>query len=229
MKVGIMQPYFLPYLGYWQLIKAVDTYVVYDDVNYIVRGWINRNNLLINGEKKLFTISLKEASRNKLINAIEIVDDFSSFTKMVQHNYVKAPYYKEAMELSQQIISYDRSSLSLFITNSIKVINNYLNIETKTILSSSLDKDNSLKGKDKIISICKLLNTTDYYNAIGGQELYDKEEFLTHGISLYFLKTNISPYKQFSNDFVSGLSILDVMMFNSKEDINKMLDNYELI
>jgi hypothetical protein len=81
MKLGIMQPYLFPYLGYWQLIKAVDLYVVYDDVTYIKGGWINRNNFLINGEKKLFTIKLKNAGSYKLINEIEILDDFVNFIK----------------------------------------------------------------------------------------------------------------------------------------------------
>lgn len=229
MKLGIMQPYFLPYIGYWQLIKAVDTYVIYDDVAYIVRGWINRNNFLINGEKRLFTISLNHASPNRLINEIEIADDFSKFINTLNHNYSKAPYFEKIMPIIQRIIDFDKANLSLFITNSIQVILDYLNIDTKIILSSSLEKDSELKGKDKILSISKLLGGSEYYNAIGGMELYDREEFRKQGINLYFLKSNIIPYRQFKNEFVPGLSILDVMMFNPVDTINKMLDDYKLI
>jgi hypothetical protein len=229
MKIAIMQPYFLPYIGYWQLIKAVDIYVIYDDVAYIKGGWINRNNFLMNGEKRLFTVKLKNASSNKLINEVEILDDFKDFTKMLQANYAKAPYFRPVMKLVDKIIVFDKMCLSSFIINSVINILHYLDIRTDVRISSSLAKDNSLKGKDKVIAICKLLSASDYYNAIGGIELYDREEFYCNGINLSFLKTNISPYKQFKNDFVSALSILDIMMFNPPEKINEMLDNYELI
>jgi hypothetical protein len=229
MKLGIMQPYLFPYIGYWQLIKAVDTYVIYDDVAYIVRGWINRNNLLINGEKRLFTISLKNASPNKLINEIGILDDFVKFIKMIQYNYAKAPYFKNVMELITNIVAFDKSNLSLFIINSIETILKYLNIRTKLAVSSSLDKDDTLMGQDKIINICKLIGASDYYNAIGGYELYNREAFLREGIKLHFLKSNLIPYKQFKNDFIPGLSIIDVMMFNSIESIKQMLDDFELV
>jgi hypothetical protein len=228
-KVGIMQPYFLPYVGYWQLIKAVDTYVVYDDINYISRGWINRNNFLINCQKKLFTIELNKSSINKLINQIGIKDDFDNFVKMIKHNYTKAPYFKIVLSLINEIIHFEKDNLALFLANSIKIIIEYLQIDTKLMLSSSIEKDNGLKGKDKIMSICKILEATDYINAIGGRELYDKNEFLQNGINLYFLKTGIKSYKQFKNEFIGGLSILDMLMFNSIEDINLMLNNYELI
>jgi hypothetical protein len=229
MKLGIMQPYLFPYIGYWQLIKEVDTYVVYDDVAYIVRGWINRNNLLVNGEKRLFTISLKTASPNKLINEIEILDDFTRFIKTIEHNYSKAPYYENVIKIILQISAFNKSNLALFITNSIRIICNYLNIKTNIVLSSSLKKDNSLKGKEKIISICKQLDADEYYNSIGGIELYKREDFINNNISLYFLKPELIPYKQFKNDFIPGLSIIDVMMFNSVETINGMLDDFELV
>jgi hypothetical protein len=229
MKLGIMQPYLFPYIGYWQLIKEVDTYVVYDDVTYIKGGWINRNNYLINGEKSLFTIKLKNAGSYKLINEIEILDDFVKFVKMVQNNYAKAPYFKDVIELIRNIVTFDKSSLSLFIINSIETILKYLNVETKLIVSSSLDKNSTLKGQDKVLDICKLLGASYYYNAIGGYELYNKETFMKEGIKLYFLKSKLVPYKQFKNDFIPGLSIIDVMMFNSVETINEMLDGFELV
>lgn len=229
MKLGIMQPYFLPYLGYWQLINAVDTYVVYDDVAYIKGGWINRNNFLVQGNSKLFTFSLDGASSYKLINEISVKDDFSNFRKMLQYNYTKAPFFNECMEIIETIISYDKSNLGKFLYNSIMVVSDYLNFNTKIILSSEIQKDNSLKGKDKVIHICKLFEADEYYNAIGGQELYDKKEFLQNNIKLSFVKTNMKPYKQFKNEFVPGLSILDILMFNSKEQVNELLLDYDLV
>ena len=224
MKVGIMQPYFMPYIGYWQLIKAVDKYVVYDDVNYIKKGWINRNNILVNGNAKLFSISLKEASQNKLINEIEISDDFNKFLKTLYFCYSKAPHYKAVDELMQKICAYPNKNLGDFLYNSISEVCNYLGIETEIILSSSIEKDNSLKGQDKILHICKNLGATEYYNAIGGKELYDDKSFAANNIKLSFLRTEFQEYPQLGSPFVKGLSMIDVLMFNSVAEVNRHLD-----
>ena len=229
MKLAIMQPYFMPYIGYWQLIKAVDTYVVYDDVNYINRGWINRNNILISGSSYMFTIKLKQASQNKLINEIEILDDFSKLKKQIEFAYKKAPYYDNINVLLNKIFDYPNKNLSDFLLNSMRVICEYLNINTTLIKSSDVKKDNTLHAESKILDICSVLKADEYYNAIGGQSLYNKDKFKTNGIVLKFLKPEIMPYKQFKNDFVAGLSIIDVLMFNSPEEINTMLDRYELV
>jgi hypothetical protein len=224
-----MQPYFLPYLGYWQLLRAVDKYLVYDDVTYIKGGWINRNNLLVSGEKKMFTVSLRGASSFKLINAIEIGDNFSNLFGLVQANYAKAPYFKEVKALLVQMVSFESRVLSEFITNSMRIIMEYLSIDTEILISSNLSLHTELKGKDRIIEICEHLGADTYYNAIGGQELYSKPEFAAHGIELRFLKTNLRPYTQQKCDFVPGLSILDLLMFNSPQQVNQMLDDYELV
>ena len=229
MKVGIMQPYFLPYIGYFQLINAVDKFVIYDDVNYIKGGWINRNNILIGGSKKLFTIKLKGASQNKLINEIEIGDDFRKFMNTIKLNYSKAPYFTDAFALLKRIISFEDKNLALFISNSISEIISYLKITTPVFISSLLPKESSLKGADKVVNICQLLEGRTYVNAIGGLELYDSEMFAFHGIELKFLKSGQIHYQQNDNRTVSGLSILDVLMYNPPETIMEMLNQYELI
>lgn len=230
MKVGIMQPYFMPYIGYFQLMKAVDKYVIYNDVNYINRGWVARNNILINERKQLFTIKLQGASQNKHFTEIQILDDFKKLTKTLEMNYSKAPFFQPTMELMNKIFSFPEKRLDLFIKNSFEEILTYLKIDTELILSSNIKKDDSLKGQDKILDICKRLKADTYYNAIGGKELYDKKEFAKNGISLCFLRTNENlQYKQFSKmDFIPNLSIIDVLMFNSQKDIYKMLDAYTL-
>jgi hypothetical protein len=229
MTLGIMQPYFMPYIGYWQLMAAVDTYVIYDDVNYIKKGWINRNNILVNNDKQMFTISLNGASQNKLINEITIADDFTKLRKTIHMAYHKAPYYNDVMALLDKIFSYQSNNLADFIANSIKHVCQYLGIQTKIIMSSDIDKDNTLKGQDKILEICKLLDADTYYNAIGGQELYDKSVFEKENIKLCFLKSDIPEYSQYKNAFVPGLSIIDVLMFNSPIEVKQMLTNYKLI
>lgn len=232
MKLGIMQPYFLPYIGYWQLLNAVDKYVIYDDVNYIKGGWINRNRILIGKEPKYLTIKLNGASPNKLINEIEIglsLKDRKKLLKSVEENYKKAPFFKEVFPVIEKIINNEEKNLAKFIEFSLKEICNYLGITTELIVSSTLKKNNSLKAQDKVIEICKELNATEYYNAIGGQELYSYNDFEKNGIKLNFLETGKIEYKQFENEFVPYLSILDVMMFNSVEIIQEFLNNYKLI
>jgi hypothetical protein len=229
MKLGIMQPYFMPYLGYWQLMAAVGTYVVYDDVNYIKGGWVARNNILLNGQKHMFTITLNGASPNKLFNEITIKDDFKKFSRLIESAYRKAPYYNDVVALLEKIYNYEDKSLGAFMLNSFQVILDYLGLKTKLILSSSLNKDNNLRGKDKVKSICRLLDADTYYNAIGGQELYEKDDFKNLGIELFFLRSELSKYNQFNNEFVEGLSMIDILMFNSPEDVNNMLNSYQLV
>lgn len=232
MKLGIMQPYFLPYIGYWQLLNAVDKYIIYDDVNYIKGGWINRNRILINKEVKYFTIKLNGASPNKLINEVEVSTDKiykKKMLKTVEENYKKAPFFNIVFPIIEEIIENDEKNLANYLKYSIEKICNYLEIKTELLLSSELEKDNSLRGKDKVISICKKMGATEYSNAIGGQELYSFEEFKENGIELKFLKTEEIIYKQFNNEFIPSLSILDVMMFNSKEKVKEFLENYTLI
>ena len=227
MKLGIMQPYFMSYIGYWQLMAAVDTFVVYDDVNYIKGGWVSRN-ILLNGQKHMFTITLNGASPNKLFNEITIRDDFKKFSRLIESAYRKAPYYSEVSALLDKIYNYEDKSLGAFMMHSFQVVLDYLDINTKLVLSSTIAKDNSLRGKDKVKHICHLLDANTYYNAIGGQELYDKEDFMAEGIELHFVQTNLVPYIQSTSDFVPGLSIIDVLMHNGKEGTKKLLQEYSL-
>lgn len=224
-----MQPYFLPYIGYFQLIYAVDKFVIYDDVNFIKRGWINRNNILVNGRTQMFTIALAGASQNKLINEIKIADDFKKLTKTLQMNYAKAPFFEQTMELYFEILSSPDRRLSDFIANSLKNICNYIDVKTEFIMSSTLIKDNTLKGEDKIISICQELEANCYINPIGGRELYNKELFKQNDIQLYFINSIPPKYPQFKNICVPGLSIIDILMFNSLKKIETYLQNFSLV
>lgn len=228
-KVGIMQPYLFAYIGYFQTIKAVQEYVIYDDVQFIKGGWINRNNILVGGRKQLFTIQLDGASPNKQINEIMIKDDFSNFLKTVGMAYSRAPYNHDVMTLLEKICNYEDKNLARFIGNSLHEILHYLGIQTKLIYSSELKKDTQLRAQDKVIAICKELGATEYYNAIGGQELYDREVFSNNDIILKFIKSDLVAYPQLTKEFVPALSIIDIMMNNSIEEVNVLLDSYELI
>lgn len=232
MKVGIMQPYFFPYIGYWQMINAVDKYIVYDDVNFIKGGWINRNRILMNGEAKIINLKMNGASPNKLIKDVEVSDDVvykKKLLRTIESCYKKAPYFSDVYSIIEDIINHDEKNLARYLEFVIRKVCEYLSIKTELIVSSSINKNNNMKGQEKVIEICKLLGADEYYNAIGGQELYSYEVFETQGINLRFLKTGTIKYKQFNNEFVPNLSIIDLIMFNSIEDIKIMLEQYKLI
>jgi hypothetical protein len=229
MTVAIMQPYLFPYIGYWQLINAVDTFVIYDDVNFIKQGYINRNTIFSNGKGQRITLELLGASSFKLINEIELGNNKTKILKTIKQNYAKAPFYENIIYLIEDILNNEEKNLARFIGYSLEKISNYLELETKFLYSSDLKKDSALKAQDKVIDICKNLNARKYINSIGGQELYSKEIFKKNGMELNFLKTELVEYKQFKNDFIPYLSIIDIMMFNSKNEIKKMLNRYELV
>lgn len=229
MTIAIMQPYLFPYIGYWQLISAVDTFVIFDDVNYINKGYINRNTILVNEEPWQFTLELIGASQNRFINEIEVGKNQKKLLKTIEMAYKKAPYFGKAFPVIQDIFNQEEKNLANLIRYSIEKITNYLGLEKKFLFSSQIKKDNTLKAQDKIIQITVLLNANRYINAIGGQALYEREIFKKEEIELKFLKTEIKEYKQFGNNFISRLSIIDVMMFNSVDEIKTMLQAYELI
>lgn len=232
MKIGIMQPYFFPYLGYWQTLNAVDKYVIYDDVNYIKNGWINRNNILLNGQKHLITLPLDGASPFLPINQIKItskIKEKEKILKTLEMAYKKAPYFNSVFPIIKDVIMTPSCLISDALIQQFRSVCQYLGIKTELIISSELKKDNSLKAQDKVIHICRLLGGTDYINAIGGQELYSFEDFAKNGINLHFMKTIFTPYKQFKNEFIQGLSMIDILMFNSPEQIRHMLNQYQLI
>ncbi len=229
MKVAIMQPYFFPYIGYWQLINMVDTFVIYDDVNYIKRGFINRNYLLQNQQLQLFTLELISASQNKNINEIIIGSNSSKILKTIKYNYTKAPHFDTVYPLIKSIFCTKEKNLSQFLGNSLQQISEFLEINTNFLYSSNINNDKSLQAQDRLIEISQLLGATDYVNTIGGAELYNKDDFRKSGIHLSFIKTANIEYKQSKNEFVQNLSIIDVMMFNSKKEIKQMLNQFELI
>lgn len=228
-----MQPYIFPYIGYWQLIDAVDIFVILDDVNYIMRGFINRNEILLNGKRYRFSIPIKKASQNRLIMDTKL--NFSQqkkddFLKTMENAYRKAPYFDLIMPMIRNIINYNEDDLTEFILNSINMIMEYLNIHTKILISSRLDKNNNLKAESKILEICKCIEADTYINPRGGRELYHHEVFEKEGISLFFLEPNMDQikYNQNGDSFEDYLSIIDILMFNNKKVIEKYLGAYSL-
>jgi hypothetical protein len=229
MNLAVMQPYLFPYIGYWQLINAVDTFVIYDDVNFIKGGYINRNNILQNGNSQLITLELIASSPNKRINEISIGNNSNKLLRTIRQNYSKAPFFQDVSPMLEEILNNEQEELTKFLGSSLVKISKYLNIETKFLYSSDIKNDKTFKAQDRLIEMSKILNATGYINSIGGIELYDKEVFSQNDINLRFLKTHKISYKQFNNEFVPNLSIIDILMFNDKEQIKEILTMNELI
>ena len=232
MKIGIMQPYFFPYIGYFQLLNMVDKYLVCDDGLYARHKWAYRNRILINGAPGYFRIKLLNARHDQRFNEISISNDIMEKKRNIrtlEFAYKKAPYYSEVMPMLEQFLVADYGNLSEYNVASIQLVCNFLDIKTEILLSSEQNTDKALKKQYSIFDECRALGGNEYINAIGGRELYDFEEFRENGIELAFLKSDDIIYPQFGNEFVPNLSIIDVMMFNSVPEIQDMLNRYTLV
>jgi hypothetical protein len=232
MTLAIMQPYFMPYIGYFQLLAAVDKFVLYDDVNFINRGWVNRNNVLVGGKAHLFTIPLENASQNRLIHEVGIASDLAwrkKLLKTLTQSYQKAPFFGDVFPLVEKVVLSDSNSIADLCFVGISAVAEYMGIRTTLVKSSRMYDNQDLKGAERILSICKIEGADRYINPIGGMELYDKERFHEEGIALNFIKSKPHMYPQYKNAFVPWLSIIDVLMFNSVAHTQNLLKDFELV
>lgn len=238
MKLGLMQPYFFPYIGYWQLMNAVDEYVLADDVNYIKGGYINRNRILINGEPQYFRMPVAKQSQNKFINEHETGFTEAEIEKMlctIQSAYAKAPNFEKVYAHIKEVLEFglteEGKNLSTFLLNANRLTAKYLGITTPILLKSTdVEIGVVYKREHYVMAVCKARNATEYYNAIGGTKLYFHKFFRDNGVDLKFVHTNSDiAYEQFGGEFIPNLSIIDVMMFCSDEQIKDLLNSYTLV
>lgn len=229
MIVGSNQPYLFPYIGYWQLLNIANVFVLSDSMQYIKKGYINRNYILINGKRHRYTLEVLGVHSDTLINEIRVGNNATKILKSIFNAYKKAPYFEEIFPMLEQIFLNKEKNLAKYVGYSIERVARYLEMDTTFIYLNDLQGKTTLRAQDRTIDICKKLNADQYINSIGGQKLYSKEAFKAHGIKLNFIKTELIEYGQFHNEFVPNLSIIDVLMFNSKEEIKEMLQKYVLI
>ena len=225
-SIAIMQPYFLPYLGYFQLIEAVDKFVVFDDVNYIRGGWINRNRMLVHGSPHLFTIPLQGASQNRRICDIALLGDAIWRDKLLRtfnQAYGQAPHHRKVMDVLERIVHFPSLQLDRFLLNSLQQLMRYMGIQTELHATSRTYANDALAGEHRIIDICVREGASDYVNPSGGTNLYHHDNFAREGIALHFLQSRASHYPQGKHAHVAGLSIIDVLMHNSPGAITQLL------
>ncbi len=231
-RVAIMQPYFFPYIGYFQLIAAVDQFVVYDNIKYTKKGWINRNRFLQNGKDAIFSLPLKKDSDSLDVCERELATDFDRehLLNQLKGAYRRAPYFDQTFPLVERIVRCEERNLFHYLHNSIVQTCRHLGITTDIKISSRVAIDHGLHAQDKVLALCEVLGATTYVNASGGVELYSKEVFSSKGVDLKFIKSLPFDYVQFDAPFVPWLSIIDVMMFNRPEIVHaNVTSNYELI
>jgi len=232
MKLAIMQPYFFPYIGYFQLIQSVDKFIVYDNIQYTKKGWINRNRFLQNGKDVLFSIPLKKDSDYLDVREREISPAFNKvkLLNQLKQSYRRAPCFESVFPVIEKIVMHDEVNLFDYIHFSIVELCAYLDIDTEIVKSSGVSIDHTLQGQDKVLALCKAVEANTYINAIGGQELYAREDFSACGIDLKFIQSKPFEYKQYKNEFIPWLSMIDVMMFNDIVALKICVStNYELV
>lgn len=221
-----MQPYLLPYPGYWQLIRNVDNFVVYDNIEYTKKGWVNRNRYLLNGAAETFSLPLAKDSDYRHVRERQVADSFDPEKMLRQFAgaYSKAPRLASVLPLLEEVFCQAERNLFAFLLHSIRRVCIELGIGADLVVSSSIGADHSLRGERRVLDICQTLGAKTYVNPIGGVELYDKTNFRAQGVELLFMRSGVLEYKQFGNPFVPSLSIIDAMMFLAPETITSHLD-----
>ena len=230
--VAIMQPYLFPYIGYWQLLQASDCFVIYDDVNYINRGWINRNRILVNGEPLLFTLPLLQASQNRKIRDIEIAPAAQwrpRLLRTVEMAYRKAPCFDQVFALIERILGHGDTNLAGFLSYQLHSLARFMGLETRIVTSSAGYQNNQLAAQERILDICRLEQATTYINAQGGRSLYEPTAFSERGIDLRFIAMRPLPYRQRGDGFTPYLSIIDVLMEVGPEGIRPHLETFDYL
>jgi WbqC-like protein len=233
MRLGVIQPYLFPYLGYFQLLHAVDRFAVYDDVAFIKRGWIHRNRLLINGESSLFTIPVRSGTASGLICEV-LIDDrgkdqwSAKLLRTIDKAYRRAPEFGAVFPLVERVLDPGVSKIGELALRSIKAVAEFLDLSTTFVDSTTVYDNAELRGEARILDICRREGATDYINPSGGRHLYSASRFADQGVRLHFIVPTLPAYKQFGAAFVPGLSIIDVLMFNSRGVVREYLDQHSL-
>lgn len=227
-----MQPYFFPYVGYFQLIAAVDLFIVYDNIKYTKKGWINRNRMLQSGKDAMFSLPLRSDSDSLDVRDRALAADFNrdKFLNQLRGAYSRAPNFAEVFQMVERAVRHENTNLFAYLHHALIRTCEHLGLTTPIRISSTVSIDHGLKNQDKVIALAKAVGATTYVNAIGGLDLYDRETFQGNGLELEFIRSRAFEYQQFGDPFVPWLSIIDVLMFNTLEAVRTITSShYDLV
>jgi hypothetical protein len=227
-----MQPYFLPYIGYFQLMQNCDVFVIYDDIKYTKRGWISRNRILADGKPRTVSLPLQRDSDFLDVRDRTVSPEYNATKTMrlFRQSYAKAPFWEPSERLLEAILGFQSRNLFGFVANSVSLIAASLELSTDIVVSSTLPVEAGLRGQERVMATCEALRATEYVNPIGGLDLYSEEAFAERGIALSFLRSRLTPYTQFGFPFVEALSIIDTMVFVAPDDLAaRVRSDYEII
>ncbi|KVL10575.1 WbqC family protein [Burkholderia sp. MSMB1826] len=225
-RLAVMQPYFFPYIGYFQLMASVDTFVVFDDVSFINRGWINRNRINVNGAAHMITMPLRQASQNRLICDIDVADDANwrpRILRTIHQSYARSPHFSRVFPIIERILMHDARNLADFLVHGLIALRDHLRLDTHIVATSRRYENASLKAQARIIDIGRQERAAVYVNPVGGQDLYDPDAFAAAGLQLKFLTPDLAPYTSVRGPFIPALSIIDVLMCNDDSAIDQLL------
>ena len=227
-KVAVMQPYLFPYLGYFQLAHAVDDFVFLDDVTFIKGGYINRNNILLNGQPHRFAVPVHDISSFRAIREHRYIGPATKFLDLLHHAYRKAPQFEAVYPLVQNVLGDADDLVSRVNARSVSMTLDYLGVLRSFGFSSTIDPLPAHSGEERVMRLCEHRQAAVYINASGGRALYDAGRFRGQGLSLGFIEPQLTEYRQKAERFVPGLSIIDVLMWNTPQDVAEMLANYSV-
>lgn len=222
----------VPYLGYFQLMSAVDLFVLYDDAAFIKQGWINRNVLGARHGPQRFTLPVCRPRLGQPIAEVKLYRAEASKRRLlatIESLYRRAPYYERARPVLEAAAGAEEENLALYIEHTLHVLHAHLGIETPLVRSSERHAELRAKGQARVIEICRAEGADTYINAEGGRQLYDEAPFRHQGIDLRFLVHEPRPYRQNRGEFMPRLSIIEAMMFNSQEELTRLLAAYRLV
>ena len=232
MRVAIMQPYFFPYVGYLQLIGAVDLFIVYDNIKYTKKGWINRNRMLQSGKDVMFSLPLRSDSDSLDVRDRSLAADFNrdKFLNQLRGAYSRAPNFAQVFPMVERAVRHEDTNLFAYLHHALIRTCQHLGLTTPIRVSSTVEIDHGLKNQDKVIALAMAVGATTYVNAIGGLDLYDRDAFQAKGLELQFIRSRPFEYRQFGDPFVPWLSIIDMLMFNPLETVRDCVSHhYQLI
>jgi hypothetical protein len=226
MILAIMQPYYFPYIGYFQLMAACDEFVIYDDVQYSKGGWANRNRILHDHKVAWLTLPVGNAplgssyrEKTYLLGPAQR----RSHLARIAAAYRKAPMFDAVYPLVESLMAFEDDRVAGFNAHLVSSLAGLLGLQCRLHLGSDFDNPSGERGQQRILQLCKRLGADTYLNAIGGTALYQEPDFTSAGISLRFLRPVARPYPQAAREFSPFLSILDVLMHNPLDQVRDML------